>query len=278
MEDNEEDKRDELSPEEELNAENEMELLRLNLEYGAQSFIDDDAPPELVSMFLDQIRAFENRFKNGSDMTTIRESLGEGFTFVATEDIRDDQMEDAIEELLEALDESGIMIDRPEHLTARQYHHFLTHEFLDQAIMDNRPPGFIAGYIYDEIHMDDPKFIVENAESEILNILNTALEYDHMHIAEEVEIHGEPCDFLDLLDEIYAFRHFHRKISDVELALENVHEKSPNERLVTFDLSYKSTNYLEEQRKFEGYCIVHMILDHRDWCVRHLVFPGLRKF
>lgn len=47
-----------LTPEEELRIENELKALDIDLSYGAHSFIADDAPPELVWLFLDNVANF----------------------------------------------------------------------------------------------------------------------------------------------------------------------------------------------------------------------------
>ena len=265
---------DELTPEEELNAENEMELLRLNLEYGAESFIDEDAPPEVVSMFLQQIRSFEEKFRDGGEMSTVGEAL-EGLDIPHESDVQEHELEDTIERLLDDYVERGVMIDRPDHLSPREYYIFITQDLMDQPIMSDRPQGFTAGYLYNEIYQDHPDFIEENAAIEIEDILTLEFDYEGFCLAIEVESEGGIKFFEDVKKEVEVWRSQFESIEKISLDAEDSIKDNGSYHL-TFDIAYRSKIKGQEAELQKGLCLVKMVLEDRCWRVKSLKMPGLK--
>lgn len=265
---------DELTPEEELNAENEMELLRLNLEYGAESFIDEDAPPEVVSMFLQQIRSFEEKFRDGGEMSTVGEAL-EGVDIPHESEVKEHELEDTIDRLLDDYMENGVMIDRPDHLTAREYYIFITQDLMDQPIMSDRPKGFTAGYLYNEIYQDHPDFIEENAALEIEDILTLEFDYEGFCLAIEVESEGGNKFFEDVKKEVEHWRSQFESIEKISLDPEDSIEDNGTYHL-TFEIAYRTKTKDQKVALHKGLCLIKMVLEDRCWRVKSLKMPGFK--
>lgn len=270
----EDENKDSLTPEEELNAENEMELLRLNLEYGAESYIDEDAPPEVVRMFLQQIRSFEEKFKDGGEMSTVSEALL-GLEVKDPDEILETDLEEEIDNVLDKYLERGIMIDRPDHLTAREYYTFLTSDLLEQPIMTDRPKGFTAGYLYNEIFQDHPDFIVDNAILEIEDILSLEYPYEAFNLTFEVNAEKGPLPFEDIKLSVIEWRKQFDKIDKIALELEDTLEDGSFYHL-TFDIHYKTVDKKGIETDHKGLCLVQMVLEDRDWRVLSLKMPGFK--
>lgn len=137
-----------LTPEEELRIENELKALDIDLTYGAHSFIADDAPPELVRLFLDNVANFEATHANAPKVP-IRQFAKIPDPLPAAE-IPDEDIETHIKNLLEQLEASGVIIDRPEHLKVRRDYIFLTEKFLAEEVTDHSVPGMIMAFSYSD--------------------------------------------------------------------------------------------------------------------------------
>lgn len=270
---------EDLSPDEMLNAENELELLRLNLEYGAESYIDDDTPPEVVSMFLKQIRTFEENMKSGEGLTTIQEVLADLEPVDASQH-SEEEIEELIEAFLNLLLENGILIDRPDHISPLEYYQFLTTVLVRQPIMKERPEGFAAGYIYDEMVFDAPHFAEQNAIECIDEILDLENPYDGIHLYDLVAYNDQ--DFISKAEFISLIEEWSEDMEYLDLELLEVDSvidvgKSKKTVFVTIDYAYALTDDDENTEDFrhDGLAVVEMELINKNWVVTYLKVPGI---
>ena len=270
---------EDLSPDEMLNAENELELLRLNLEYGAESYIDDDTPPEVVSMFLKQIRNFEENMKSGEGLTTIHEVLAD-LEPVDASHLRDEEIEELIEAFLNLLLENGILIDRPDHVSSLEYYQFLTTVLVKQPIMKERPEGFAAGYLYDEMVFDAPHFAEDNAIECIDEILDLESPYDGIHLGEIVAYNDQ--DFITKAEFISLIEEWSEDLDYLDLDLlevDSVIDVSEIKKtiFVTIDYTYRITDEDEntEDYHYDGLAVIEMELINKNWRVTYLKVPGI---
>jgi hypothetical protein len=129
-----------LSPEDEQRLENELKALNLELNHGLTHFFAaDDAPPELVGQFLDNVAKFHEAQARG-ELVPIRQFAKIG-KLPAADALDESELEPHIGALLRQLEAGDVAIDRPEHLSARGYYRFLTEEFLEHQITNHPVKG-----------------------------------------------------------------------------------------------------------------------------------------
>lgn len=258
-----------LTPEEQLHADNEMELLRLNMEYGAESFISEDAPPEVVRMFLDQVKSFEEKWKDDPELALIGDVI-ENEEYPLSDDILEHELEDHIEQFLEMLIGHGIMIDRPDHLTPRQYYEFLTLHLPYEEVMADRPPGFINGLLYDDIRKDNPALIPNIAEEEIRDIIYST-PYEAINLGPEAPMQKS---LTEIKSDISAWQSKYpgRRLDLLEL---DTHLVDDNIHRLTYDIKIRH-NAESESNMLSGICIVTIELVEGEYYVTSLLLPDLQ--
>lgn len=269
MNDNHEEHEEGLTPEEELHAENQLELLRLDMKYGAQSFISDDAPPEVVKHFIQQVKTFEAKWNEAPVLTTVALLL-EGTSYPNSDSVADHELEEAIDLFIDLLFEKGIAIDRPDHLTAREYYEFLTGDLLDQAVLEDRPEGFINGLLYNDIRKDDPEEIPEIALEEIHDVIYS-VDYEGYHLGPE-ELFED--DMVSIMDKVYSWQEKYpgRTITRLEL---DTHVTMHGVHCLTFDIEIEY-NVGRKRQAIQGICMVTIELMQGEYYVTSLCIPGLR--
>lgn len=258
-----------LTPEEELNAKNEMDLLRLNLDYGAETFISEDTPPEIVRMFLDNIKEWEQNIKDNPDLVTIRSVLAD-VTYPDAEQLEYDAYEDAIEEFMQLLLDHGVLIDRPDHLTAREYYFFLTNELLDEEVLAERPPGFIHGLLYSDIKKDHPNSITEIVVEEIQDIFDYDHDYTGVNLGPESEM---DTDFLSVLDDVMYWQSQHPNRQIKRLELDEVLDNEDH-YMVSYDLEFVHGSK-ETLEQIAGQVYAKVKLIDGEYYIIALNLPGL---
>lgn len=254
-----------LTPEEELNAENELELLRLNLEYGAESYISDDAPPELVRQFLENIKKWEENIKDSPETIAIWDILHD-HDFPLPEDIEPGRIEEVIEHFLQLLLDNGIIIDRPTHLSAYEFYDFLTGDLLEEEVLAERPPGFIHGLLYSDIKKDHPDVIPDMASEEVLDIYFDE-PYNAIHIGPASHMRHTYEEVVDLVN---AWRLTNGAVRYNGIAVDEVIEYDDH-HIVTMDVGYIDIN--DEEVVIMAVVKVEKIND--EYYVTHVKVPGL---
>lgn len=261
-----------LTPEDELRLENELKALNLELNYDATNFISDDAPPELISMFLDNVARFEEAHANAQGVP-IREFAGIG-DLPPSEEVPEDELEAHIEGLLEQLIKSGILIDRPEHLSPRGYYRFLAEEFLDQEVTDYSAPGHIHGFIYSELRHDGPEFIREHVEETLLDLLNLGHEFEGKWISEHCRDQKNAIGRDEVLRRIHAFRARYAEIKPIAFQPEEVRQTEAG-MYFFFLIAWEGTPAQGgEPERYEGLGVSQVGWEEGEWLVQGIMMPG----
>ena len=172
-----------LSPEEEKHIENQLKVLDLELTYDAQTHISEDAPPEIISQWLDNVKAYEEQYANAPKVP-IHEFIGQP-KLRPEQEVPDGELEAAIESLLSLMQEKSVLIDRPEHLKPRTYYRFLTEDLMPHLMTDHSAEGMVHFFNYHEFHHDGPEFIEAHVSDFLLDLMNLEKDFEGVWLAEE---------------------------------------------------------------------------------------------
>lgn len=262
-----------LTPEDEQRIENELKALNLELNHGATHFFaSDDAPPELVSQFLDNVAQFEEAHAKG-ERVPVRQFAQIG-PLPAAEELDEAELEPRIKALLGQLEAKGISIDRPEHLSARGYYHFLTEEFLKEEVTNCAVPGMIHGFLYSELRHDGPEFIRDRVEETLLDLLNLGGEFEGRWLSEHCRNQTEAITKAQALESIHLFRSRYASITPIAF--------QPQEARRTHDAMYLFFGIAWEGRppnggepeRHEGIGVSQVDWEDGEWRVQGLMMPG----
>jgi len=263
---------DELTPEEELQIENEIEAMKQNLDFGSETFIADDAPPEIVKMFLENVRNFEEGQSKEGAVITVREHLGE-YDFKNHKEIQDEDMEVEISNLLELLQENSILIDRPDHLTPRGYYNFLVTDFMKTEMNFPFLPGMVHGFIYDEIRHDGPMFIEDHVLESIEDILDLATPFRGIWLTEECRSDKTYVPKEEIVKKVNELRSRYEKIIPEAYSPDGIQQDGP---YVYFSFGVHWEGVLPNGKKetHEGLGISQLIFQNGEWMVQGIDMPG----
>lgn len=144
---------DEDLPEISIEDDNKFKRIKIELEHGGFfGAVNTDIPPEVESMFLDNIIQFEAQNKNAKQIA-IYEKIGKP-SWTKSEDLSPEKVVDELKRFYTLLEEHNIFLEviyDYENETALLYD-FITLEFFAIETMDISIPGMMTNYIYEEFH------------------------------------------------------------------------------------------------------------------------------
>lgn len=261
-----------LNPEEELRANNEIEQLKIDLEFGGMSYISEDAPPELIEMFLKNVRAYEENYTN-EPAITVKEYLGNpnypGIEEVETESIP--VLVDIIEKLLK---EKNIILERPKFLSDKGWYHFLIDDIFNHQFT---PPiqGMTQYFDYSDFRQDGPEYIGIVTQEMVESIINLKEEFDPSLLADVCRNYKDQINKQDAIHSIITFRTKYKEI--IPIAFSNLEQKATDNALYQiFGINYKGIDQNDKEHNFDGIgiCQLTVNMKTRTWEVEGMEFPG----
>lgn len=263
----------ELTPEEELRIENELKALNLELTHGAMHFHSSkDLPPEILSAFLDNVTQFENA--NADGKTVPIQAFAKIESLPPTADLDEDEAERHIEALLEQLMGAGVAIDRPDHLNARGYYHFLRDVLLKHEIPDYQVPGMIHGFIYSEFVHDGPEFIEVHVEETLLDLLHLSSPFEGEWLSEHCRNQTEAISREEALASINGFRSKYSEIKPIAFRPEEIKQTHDGMYLL-FLIKWSGTPADGgEEEAYEGLGVSQVDFEDGEWLVQGICMPG----
>ncbi len=173
-----------LTPKEELQAENEIKALDLEINFDAKTFISEDAPPELIAAFLDNVKKNEVDFQN-APLVSIYEFIGQPkyapLDLLETEE----QFEREIERLQALLLAKRVLIDRPEFLSPIGFYRFLIKDIFPHQMRNYTGETIMHTFAYHEFYQDGPEFIGFHSQYVIEDLLDLSKPFTADWISEE---------------------------------------------------------------------------------------------
>jgi len=211
-----------LTPEEALRADNEIKALDLEINFDATTFISDDAPPELIAAFLDNVKKNEADFQN-APMVAIYEFIGKP-KFAPIDLLEtDEQFEQEIERIQALLLSKRVFIDRPEFLRPNAYYRFLVNDFFPHQLRNYTGETIMHTFTYHEFYQDGPEFIEFNAKEVIEAILDLKNPHNDDWLAEACRSGTNVVSKATILKKIAAFRAKYKEIVPIAFKAEGIH-------------------------------------------------------
>jgi hypothetical protein len=144
--------RSEEEPQFELPVENELLMMKLKAEFGAECTTGtDDIPPLVVNEFLKSVYEFEQKFREPKNRLTIYEKIGRPF-FINAQSLNAKQVGRELKKLMRSLHEQKLELDVLGEYDDMTIYKFLTEEFFEHEMEDMEMPGYIHHFCYEEFH------------------------------------------------------------------------------------------------------------------------------
>ncbi|MFI5170958.1 MAG: hypothetical protein ACHQFW_01130 [Chitinophagales bacterium] len=272
----------EISPEDDLRAENEVKKLRLEMEQGAVfggNF--NEIPPEVEKQFLDNIFAFEKQYAENVKIS-VYDFIGKP-EIMPTDKLKDDEIKMELEKMYALLSQNGLALDvlADYENEDRLIYTFIVEELFSHMIDDIRIPGWVCNFIYEEFH--------PNHQYDIRNRCDEFIEYvfrDKYPGAERFD------EFVFQCNEMYVSENdsspYPKKISP---SLTNFFNAFPSRTLnsfkirsiendnefslVKFLINYDAYTEINEPVHFSGHGQIIVVCEYDYWCIKKVDMPGL---
>jgi hypothetical protein len=251
-----------------LRIENELKKIKLMFEHGADFFYPDnqnDLPPELENEFLKNIEEFENACMN-SKQIPVYDFIGKP-EFRKQDSIPDDEIHDALDSIIELLNDNQIDLSTICKVDDRELYRFITEELFLEDIDDMRIEGMICCFLYEEFHPNHEYDIKDHCAEFITSFLNKESDIYTEFITEE----KETIEFLNnFRDAFESFSLIHFLINDVSF----------NEEHAVVDFKINFSGRIEgtnEKQYFNGRGDMELVYIHEYWCIQKIRFPEAKR-
>ncbi|MEP7317692.1 MAG: hypothetical protein ABI921_03095 [Panacibacter sp.] len=239
-----------LNDDEKLKAENDFLKMKMMLEHGAE-FPSADAgnslPPEVENQFLRNILEFEKQFDQRKT-TTVYDKLGQPKQFKPADEIDDDHIEEAWEELHSFMMQRGIELSViSPNIDERELYRFTIEELFEHEIDDINVPGITDGFIYDEFY---PDYEYENTNIAIDDCIKLILTKEVVdlvhHVAKKITLNNHE----NLTPESYTtiINQFKNAFDDIELYSVEAESYTVEETVCTVKGNYVAQGIIDHDK------------------------------
>ena len=264
----------ELSPEEQLRADNEIMAMSLELSYDATTFIGEDAPPELVNAWLKNVAAYEAQHQH-APFITVFDRIGQP-AFATPDLLEAGTLTGEIDRLEELLETHGLIIMRPDYVDDEKFYTFLVTELFAHEIPDLRLPGMMTMIDYEEFHPNHPEIIHQNAIEFLLDLLNIKQPYDGVWLSDHLRDDHHSIDKETALARIQAFRDRYSAITPIGLKPEEVLNTEHGTHLM-FGICWEGQPVEGgEKERHEGLGVMQLGYEDKQWLVQGVQMPGFK--
>ena len=135
-----------------LPLENELLILKLKAEFGAECTTGtEDIPPAVVNEFLRSVYEFEQKFRESRPLIRIYEKVGQPF-FRKAEELGDKQLSRELKRIRQLLQQNRIELDVLGQYPDRSIYKFIIEEFFYHEMEDLDMAGYIHHFCYEDFH------------------------------------------------------------------------------------------------------------------------------
>jgi hypothetical protein len=144
-----------------LQIENEILRMKLQAEAGAVIGLQDDIPPELENLFLQNVLAFEEASQNVK-MVSLYEYLGRPH-YRKLDELRPEEVAEELNRLRELIHQKQVHLDILDEYEPAVIYKFIIEELFQQQTYESLLPGMIRHFTYEAFHPNHKIEICERA-------------------------------------------------------------------------------------------------------------------
>jgi hypothetical protein len=263
-------------PEENLRMENELMKLKLQAELGAKSFSASKIDPEIENAFLKNVMAFEQNWASAKSIKVY--DLLDKPDCKLSGDMDDDELETALEELVDLMSEKHMEVYFDDEVDSRTRYQFITEELFDHESTFMPMEGMTTCFDYEEFHPNHKKDIERRAEEFISQWFKRTLDEKSWELAPEFILPDRKilsradvvAQCKRIFDAYTAFEDGEFKVIDVGFQLEEYTGLGHAEGVVKYEARLDNG----EKIRIGGPFKLYMALEHDWWSIFHVIFPG----
>ena len=263
----------ELTPEEELRAQNEIAAALFDAEHGSFTHIAKDLPADVFQQFLANVKAFE---EGAASMISVREVLGSNAKWADGTKIQTaEEGEQAIADLEALLKKHHLHVERPAHLSPAGYYYYLTVDLMDHLVV---PPTAELHHVidYDDVRQDSPNYMADVSEQFLAMLFDLERPFDPSIFAKEVRLNGVLTTPERALQSINGWRGQFQSLTPGECRPGEPIAAPDGATYFTFDVAYTTVDVDGNPETQEGPSLVQLSMDPKErfWRVCGATMPG----
>ena len=263
----------------ELPLENELLILKLKAEFGAEcSSGHENIPPEIVNEFLRSVYTFEHKFRQETPVIKLFEKLGRPF-FRKANSIPDEQIGTELKRLNNLLNKHSLQLDVLGDYPDRQIYKFITEELFYEEVDAPEIEGYTLHYCYEDFHPNYELEISQRSMEFLLQWFNRQIDEYSWQLADPF-IHPDGREFkkeyvLKRIRNVFdAYIHY----SDCsyvidELQFEWNNEKQCGKGYVRGTVRYVAETESGEKIQHDGPFEFYLSNSGTWWSIFYFVFP-----
>jgi len=242
-----------------LEDENNFKKLKLEMEHDAVfSKINSEMPPEIESLFLDNILQFEEQYKNAKKISVFKK-LGEP-VFKNIEHLNEVELEKELEKIYQLLHDNnmdlGVLYDYENE--NQLIYSFIINELFNVEVDDISISGMVTNFTYEEFHPNHKEDIIQYGYEFWNKYLNNYNQYFEEYTLNYIENKEELIAFKN------AFKDFNiitNEIISVEFNLEN--------ETATAKVQLEFIGKIDNQNSitFKGESKLEFVLEYDYWTI-----------
>lgn len=258
-----------------LKFENELLKLKLRTEFGMEQHGNSpEVTPEIENIWLNNVYAFEEQFKNAKRIKVF-DALGRP-DFKKSDELSPEEISEALAQIYLLMEKRGIALDCCCHYDDRTIYRFITEELFQNEMDDISIPGMVCHFIYEEYYPNHDYDLRHQTERFIRNLLESEWdpEFSMYSLAHTVRLKRKKFNrnvITSLIVEFQSGREFEVEKLDIQKVTFNMEKKAGK---VNVDLAYRDTTK-HPDHIIRGACEVSFIYDEPAWLVSRFRVPGI---
>lgn len=270
----------ESGPSFDLPLENELLILKLKAEFGAECTPGDkNIPPDIVNEFLKSVYEFEHKFREQRTAVRIFDKIGKPF-FRKADSIPETHISDELKKILQLLNRHQLELDVLGDYPDRQIYRFITEEFIYHEIDDLEIKGYIHHFCYEDFHPNYDLEIRQRSVEFLTQWFSRQLGEYSWQLADPF-IHPDSREFQkeqvlkkirNLFDAYVLFKECSYIINDIQFEWND--EKQCGKGFVNGKVKYDAQTELGEMIHYEGPFEFYLSNSGTWWSIFYFVFPG----
>ena len=265
-----------LSPEEELRAENNVLKVKLKMDYGMQDSDTSELPPHVENEWLKYIDAFEQQYKDAK-VTTVYDFIGRP-PYSKWDTLTPEQTAAELKHLLSILEENDVALDCICQYDDEVIYRFLTEELFLHEMDLIRIPGMTHHFIYEEFHPNHDHHLRTQTERFLKSVFGKKwdVEYDGFVLARKITWSGKCRDSAGLSAIITTFQEAYRSLCLRKLDIREVRiDPDATTAEVTGAVSVSGKAEDGHNVRYTGPFQLRFVIEFDSWYVNEFSIPGL---
>ena len=265
------------SPQEALRMENQLLQLKLIAELGAQANSMTGIPPDIENQFLKNVLAFEQATAQGLKQVKVYELIGKP-DFKLSSQINDENIENALTDIIGLLLQKSIAIDFLGEYDSRAKYEFITLELFEYETDDTIIPGMVRHFTYEDFHPNHKLDIENRAMEFISNWFKQAINSQSWELGDQFILpDGTILNKEQVAEKLNFFFDCYTSFTDCQYFIADIGfelRESNGMGYAEGGLKYTAITQNGETLPIEGPFKLYFSMEHAWWSIMYFIFPG----